>query len=201
MIQRTADLQTTDFDSYWRHNVILGEGVVEKHKSLIRLHLHRSEERAYHGESLFPIAVKRGDTKIYFHAKPYILIPRMTLTIGLTRPKADSGEIGKVIGSDVTKLQEREIGNAQAWYYPADKALVLWECYLFEPYAQKDLLKDPLFTTIWKSFETTLLKELPDTARIYTTYEPIYDRPVFTKFLISMQYRKVDKAAFVKEVK
>src|SRR5919106_139986 len=182
MIQRTADLQTTDFDSYWRHNVILGEGVVEKHKSLIRLHLHRSEERAYHGESLFPIAVKRGDTKIYFHAKPYILIPRMTLTIGLTRPKADSGEIGKVIGSDVTKLQEREIGNAQAWYYPADKYLVLWECYLFEPYAQQDLLNDALFTKVWKGFETMLLKELPNTSKLYTTYEPICDRPVYKTF-------------------
>jgi hypothetical protein len=193
--------QPYDTDPYWTHNLILGEGVVEKHKSLIRLYFHQSEERAYHGESLFPISVKRGDTKIYFHAKPYILLPQMTLTIGLTRPKADSDEIGRVIGSDVTKLQEREIGNAQAWYYPEEKALVLWECYLFEPYAQKDILKDSLFAAIWKSFETTLLKELPDTTKIYTTYEPIYERPVFTKFLTSMQYRKVDKAAFVKEVK
>jgi hypothetical protein len=72
----------------------------------------------------------------------------MTLTIGLTRPKADSDEIGRVIGSDVTKLQEREIGNAQAWYYPAEKALVLWECYLFEPYAQKDPCNDPLLDTL-----------------------------------------------------
>jgi hypothetical protein len=39
------------------------------------LRLHQSEERAYHAESLFPIAIKRGDTRTYFHAKPYILIP------------------------------------------------------------------------------------------------------------------------------
>ena len=120
--------QTTAPDPYWTHNPVIGEGDIQGHKSLIRLHLHRSEERAYHGESLFPIAVKRGDTKIYFHAKPYILIPRITLTVRLTRPKADSDEIGRVIGSDVTKLQEREIDNAQAWYYPAEKVLVLWEC-------------------------------------------------------------------------
>src|SRR5918996_6406563 len=143
---------THDTDPYWTHNPVIGEGDIQGHKSLIRLHIHRSEEQAYHAETLFPIDIKRGDTKTYFHAKPYLLIPRMTLTIGLTKPKADSDEIGRVIGSDVTKLQEREIGNAQAWYYPADNALVLWECYLFEPYAQKDLLKDPLFTTIWKSF-------------------------------------------------
>jgi hypothetical protein len=193
--------QTTAPDPYWTHNPVIGEGDVQGQNSLIRLHLHRSEERAYHGESLFPIAVKRGDTKIYFHAKPYILIPRITLTVGLTRPKADSDEIGRVIGSDVTKLQEREIGNAQAWYYPSEKALVLWECYPYEQYAKQDPRIDPLLATLWQGFETALLKELPETARIYTTYEPIYDRSVFTTFLASMQHRKVDKAAFVKEVK
>jgi len=26
----------------------------------------------------------------------------------------------------------RAAGNAQAWYYPADRVLVLWECYLYE---------------------------------------------------------------------
>jgi hypothetical protein len=192
--------QTTDTDPYWTHNVLLGEGEVEKHKSLIRLHLHRSEERAYHEESLFPISVKRGDPKIYFHAKPYILIPRMTLTVGLTRPKADSDAIGRVIGADVTKLQEREIGNAQAWYYPREKALVLWECYLFEPYAKRDPRNDPLLATLWQGFEKALLQELPDTTMIYTTYEPIYARSVYKTFLALQGYGLTKKVAFRKEV-
>jgi hypothetical protein len=192
---------TTAPDAYWTRNLVIGEGDIQGNKSLIRLHLHRSEERAYHSKSLFPITTKRGDTRTYFHAKPYILLPQMTLTIGLTKPKVDSDEIGRVIGSDVTKLQEREIGNAQAWYYPADKALVLWECYLFEPYRKADPLKDPLLATIWQGFEKTLLKELPDTAKIFTTYEPIYDRPVYVTFLAKHGYRPVEKVAFVKEVK
>jgi hypothetical protein len=192
--------QLHDTDPYWTQNLVIGEGDVQGQTSLIRLHLHRSEERAYHGESLFPIAVKRGDTKTYFHAKPYILIPRMTFTIGLTQPKAESDEIGRVIGSDVTKLQEREIGNAQAWYYPKEKALVLWECFLSEPYAQKDPQNDPLLATVWQEFEKTLLKELPDTDRIYTTYEPIYERPIYKTFLGKQGYQVIDKGAFVKEV-
>jgi hypothetical protein len=219
MPQKHSDVQTSDFDSYWTHNLVIGEGEIERHKSLIRLHMHRSEERTYHGESLFPIDIKRGDTKTYFHAKPYILIPQMTLTIlipqmtltilipqmtltiGLTKPKADSDEIGRVIGSDVKHLQEQEIGNAQAWYYPTDKALVLWECYLYEPYRKEDPRKDPLLATIWQGFEETLLKELPDTTRIYTTYEPIYDRPVYKTFLAMQGYRQIIKVAFRKEVK
>jgi hypothetical protein len=195
-----SDVQTADFDSYWTHNLVIGEGDIQGHTSLICLHLHRSEERAYYEESLFPISVKRGDTKTYFHAKPYILIPQMTITIGLTRPKADSDEIGRVIGSDVTKLQKREIGNAQAWYYPAEKTLVLWECYLHQPFRQEDLRKDALLATIWQGFEETLLKELPDADKIYTTYEPIYDRQVYKTFLAKHGYRKIDKVAFVKEV-
>jgi hypothetical protein len=190
---------TGDTDPYWTHNLVIGEGNIQGHKSLIRLHLHRSEETFHHAESLFPIPSQKG-TRSYFHAKPYILIPKMTLTIGLTRPKADSDEIGRVIGSDVSKLQELEIGNAQAWYYPEDMALVLWECYLFEPYAKKDPLKDPLLATVWQEFEKTLLKELPDTDRIYTTYEPIYTRPVYKAFLATQGYRPIEKVAFVKEV-
>src|SRR5919106_6388623 len=125
--------QPTAPDSYWTHSLVIGEEDVQGQKSLIRFHLHQSEEPyEYSIENLFPISARRGN-RTYFHAKPYILIPQMTLTIGLTRPKADSDEIGRVIGSDVKHLQEQEIGNAQAWYYPVDKALVLWECYLFEP--------------------------------------------------------------------
>jgi hypothetical protein len=189
----------TDTDPYWTHNLVIGEGDVQGHKSLIRLHLHQSEETFHHAESLFPIPSQKGN-RSYFHAKPYILIPKMTLNIGLTRPKADSDEIGRVIGSDVKNLQERELGNAQAWYYPADKVLVLWECYLFEPYAQKDLRKDQLLATVWRGFEETLLKELPDTTRMYTTYEPIYERPVYKTFLAKQGYRPIEKVAFVKEV-
>jgi hypothetical protein len=190
----------TDPDPYWTHNLILGEGDVERHKSSIRLHLHQSEETYEDSiEHLFPISARWGD-RIYFHAKPYILIPKMTLTIGLTQPQADRGEIGRVIGSDVKHLQEIEIGNAQAWYYPTDRALVIWECYLFEPYLQEDPRKDSLLSTVWQGFENVLVKELPDTAKLCTTYETVYERPVFTSFLTRMHYHKVDKVAFMKEV-
>jgi hypothetical protein len=191
---------SSQFDPYWTHNVMIGEGVVEKHKSLIRLHMHRSEETYEHSiDELFPFTTRRGN-RSYFLAKPYILLPQMTLTFGVTKPKADSDAIGRVIGSDVTKLQEREIGNAQAWYYPAEKALVLWECYLHQPYRQEDPRKDHLLTTIWQGFEKTLLKELPDTTKVYTLYEPYYDRPVYKTFLAKLGYRPIENATFVKEV-
>ncbi len=82
-------------------------------RSLIRLHLHRSEEPYYHQEDFFPIDTTRG-TRIYFHAKPYILLPKISLTIELTPPKPASAEVGKIIDSGVKELHELELGNAQA---------------------------------------------------------------------------------------
>jgi hypothetical protein len=70
--------RTNDADSYWTHNITLGEGDVQGNRSLIRLHLHKSEETFHHPKSLFPIPTQRGK-RTYFHAKPYILIPKITV--------------------------------------------------------------------------------------------------------------------------
>ncbi len=69
-------------------------------------------------------------------------------------------------------------------------------------YRQKDLLTDSLAATVWQGFEQELLKleQLRNAECIYTTYEDIYERPVWEQFLQTQGYRKVEKAAFRKEV-
>jgi hypothetical protein len=116
------------------------------------------------------------------------------------RPAKD-GAIGEVIGSDVKKLKPLEIGNAQAWFYPAENALVLWECYLTGRFRQHDdPCKEAILQTLWTGFERILLDLLPPVERIYTTYEPIYKRPVFAKFLATQGFRKQGNITFIKEV-
>src|SRR3712207_3260948 len=127
------------------------------------------------------------------------LFPYTTLFRSSPTPR-DDGAIGNVLNTDVTKLKPLEIGNAQAWYYPAEKALVLWECFLEEPYSQQDILDDHLQTTVWTNFERVLLEQVPDTTRIYTTYEPIYERPVYEAFLTAQGYQQCGRVAFVKEI-
>ena len=188
-----------ELDSYWNTNKVLGDGIIDGERALIRLKLHHSQERYFHREELFPIATPSG-TRTYFHAKPYILIPDMTLTFAPYRHPAPDGSIGKVINTDVTKLKPRDIGNAQAWYYPTEKALVLWECFLEAPYRQKDPRADKLHTFLWQGFEQTLRHQLPDVTRIYTTFEPLYEWPAFTQFLESQGYHPSGPVAFVKEV-
>ena len=72
---------------------------------------------------------------------------------------------------------------------------------LHQPYRQQDVRTDSLIATVWQGFEKLLLAQLPDTERIYTTYEDIYERLVWDEFLKTQGYRKVEKVAFVKEMK
>ena len=187
------------------HRAIIGEAdvpTIQSERCLIRLKLTKSDEvYRHHKELLVPLSNHAG-RRIYVSAKSYILIPKITLTFVSIPPQVDSNAIGRVIDSDVKQLQELEIGTAQAWYYPAEKALVLWECYLHQRYRQQDLLTDALAATIWHGFEQELLKleAVRKAERIYTTYEDIYERPVWEQFLAAQGYRKVEQVAFVKEV-
>ncbi len=193
---------TQDIDTYWNFNKVIGEGTIEGTHSLISLKLHRSEEKYDKPplHELFSLSSRRG-TRIYFHAKPYILIPDMTLTFAAYPKPAPGGAIGEVISTDVTKLKVREIGTAQAWYYPAENALVLWECFLEAPYrTAAHPAEDALLTLLWQGFEQTLQKQLPDVSRIYTTFEPIYERPAYTQFLATQGYQQCGPVSFVKEV-
>ncbi len=187
------------------HRAIIGEAdvpMIQPERCLIWLKLTKSAEKYRNRkELLFPLTSRAG-RRIYVSAKPYIPVPKMTLTFVSTPPQADSNAIGRVTESDVKQLQELEIGTAQAWYYPAEKALVLWECFVHQRYSQQDLRTDSLAATVWHGFEQELLKfeELRDAERIYTTYEDIYERPVWEQFLQAQGYRKVETVAFVKEV-
>jgi hypothetical protein len=107
--------QQQEIDTYWNYNEVIGEGDIESKPVLIRMRLHRSTEKYFDDDTLIKLSTHKGE-RIYFHAKPYILIPDMTLTFALSRQPAPDGAIGEVIGADVKKLKPLEIGNAQAWY-------------------------------------------------------------------------------------
>jgi hypothetical protein len=53
---------------------------------------------------------------------------------------------------------------------------------------------------LWQGWERWLLSRSPGAARIVTTWEDLYDRPVWQAFLESQGYRSVAPAAFIKEV-
>ena len=86
-----------------------------------------------------------------------------------------------------------QIGNAQAWYYPADRTIVLWECYLHKFARDHSLLEDPNMKHMWKSFEHFLIEQFPGATQIATPFsDPIADSiEEYQTFLRSLGYQKV----------
>ena len=97
--------------------------------------VHTIDERYFDGSHEIISLTHRHGQRTYVMMHPYVLEPKLTLTVGLySKPKhyADQeSSIGEVIGSNLhlRDFEEAQVGNAQAWYYPADKTIVLWECY------------------------------------------------------------------------
>ena len=113
------------------------------------------------------------------------------------KPEED-GAIGEVIGSQWEGMRHREIGNCQGWYYKEDDVLILWECYLHEPYRYINPLEDRLLRLIWERFEGFLLR-LSGAHQLYTpSWEPIYEDSLWQEFLTSLGYQKSNKMSFMK---
>src|SRR5215210_8772933 len=89
-------------DEYWTEDVAIGDGVFYQHAHTLRLKLHQSSERfdVSRDRELVPLAHPRG-SRLYFLAKPYILLPDITLSINLYpyATPADQGAIGEVASS------------------------------------------------------------------------------------------------------
>jgi hypothetical protein len=188
---------------YWQRRLALGEALLHGEKTPLYMKLHTSKERysALDREELVPLSTPTGE-RLYVHGKPYLRSPDIRLTVVLRHQTIERGEIGQVVSAQQQGFREREIGQAQAWYYPADKLLVLWECYLFDSYQQtKDPREDAMLTTVWTGFEQVLANHLPATSRIVTpAWEDIYDREQWQAFLGLRGYTLIGPQVMQKEL-
>jgi hypothetical protein len=175
-----------EVDPYWSEDVLLGEVALPDGPTLVRLRLHQSEE-PYHGRNiaeLVPLSQPTG-TRTYVHAQPYVLVPEITLSVGLSPTPQETGVIGEVVDSTWKGMRHVEIGQAQAWYYPVDRLLVLWECYLLDRWRLDDPLHDPALAALWEGFEGQLLARFPATERIATPSWEDLVRPGLTQRIVA----------------
>lgn len=183
-------------DPYWSHDAEIGLAPFDGEVRGVRLKLHESHERYTEGRELVPVA-GRGE-RVYYHARPYILLPDITLTARLS---GATGSIGKVLSGEYTGVRTQEIGNCQGWYYPADRTLVLWECLLGDRYRHEEPIRDEALRVLWEGFERCLLKRVPDARRIITpNWEPEYEQGAWQRFLGERGYAPVAQEAYGKEV-
>lgn len=205
--------QPTPIDDYWTHDTHLFAGVFryysrDKSKPQpVRARIHISEEHYYNSlvSEIIPLKSREGKRQ-YIMMQPYILRPQVYLTIGMyQKPKhyADQDDaIGEVVSTQVKETRQEQIGNSQVWYYPAEKTLVLWECFLESFVRDTPLLNDPNMKQLWTGFEEWLLKQFPQAVTIATPFsDPLFETQDYQQFLRSLGYEQGDKAAFIKLIK
>jgi hypothetical protein len=154
------ELFTTQFPSYY----------TKPQKVWGRFH---TSEETYIGTAseIIPLQHKKGKS-MYVMMHPYVLEPKLTFTVGLynkSKHYADQeSAIGEVISSNHEGFQDVQVGNAQAWYYHAEKTIVLWECFFNERFRQHSLPIDKSMQNLWQSFERYLVKKFPKATNLAT---------------------------------
>ncbi len=169
--------------------------------------IHLSEERYSWGyNEIIPLSEKAG-VRRYVNMHPYILEPELFMTVGMyPKPKhyVDQDEaIGEVLSTQAKGMRQNQVGNAQAWYYPQDKVIVLWECFLDSQIRNiKSLPDDMYMPKLWKSFEHWLSQQFPEANRIVTPFNDPIAKTIeeYQTFLRSLGYTPVAQAAFGKDI-
>jgi hypothetical protein len=138
-------------DPYWTHDTLLFDGtfrLFRNQKQHVRGKIHVVGEPYdfnSFGHSLERSSLKNPQGKrVYVFMRPYIEQPNLVMSFAV-QPKHyhDAGTIlGKTTGTQVEGFRHHEIGNAQAWYYPEDRVLVLWECFLDDLTRDRPLRED-----------------------------------------------------------
>ena len=147
----------------------LCDSIIQESLYTVRMRIHKQTEK-YYGDELVPLSHKRGE-KVYLQAQLYILVPQFIITAVLDTQsdQFESNIIGHTVSSDWSGMTHQQIATAQAWYYPEDKLLVLWEIVLSNIYHQNISPNDnQILLNLWKAFEAFLQKEFTQTTRIIT---------------------------------
>jgi hypothetical protein len=95
-----------------------------------------------------------------------------------------------------------QVGNAQAWYYHADKTSVLWGCFFDGRFRRYPLSEDTTMQPLWKGFEHWLVKQFPQAITLATPFnDPIAESiEAYQSFLKSLGYSPIADAAFGKKI-
>jgi hypothetical protein len=200
-------------DPFWTHDTFLFDGTFHYYRDKqqpVRGKLHVSGERYDFNE--FGHSLERGLLKtaqgkrIYMLMHPYIIVPNVVMSVALhPRPKqyVDAFEaIGHVTKTKLEGYRDIKIGNAQAWYYPEDNSIVLWECFLDSYVRDAPLGEDKNMLLLWTGFEHWLLDRYPEAKMIVTPWmDPLWQAKEYQTFLRRQGYTRGEPGTFMKLLK
>jgi len=99
-------------------------------------------------------------------------------------------------------FRKTQVGSAQAWYYPADKTIVLWECFFDGRFHKHPFATDTNMQQLWQSFERYLVQKFPQASTLATPFnDPIAESiDEYHAFLKSLGYSPLVQGAFGKRI-
>jgi hypothetical protein len=119
-------------DDFWSEHVPFFTGQLPSYYTKpqkIWGRFHTSDDQYLCGDhEIVPLTHRRG-TRTYVMMQPYVLEPKLTLTVGLYKKPKQYADQENAIGETVGPLKhdgfrEAQVGNAQAWYYHEDRTIV-----------------------------------------------------------------------------
>lgn len=210
-LDHTLSHHTQEPDDYWTTDVAIGTVHLWDRDWMLRLQAHVGEETWYRSikdHELIPLKERRG-TRTYVMAKPYLLEPAYAIGIALHDQPGPGDVIGHVSQTEWVGMRRRHIGAAQGWYYPTERAIILWECFL-DRHATRFVrtvrgaehdVRDANLGLLWRGFERFLLGQFPDATQLVTTHtDPLYPTEDYQAFLRDQGYTPLRPGAFAKEV-
>jgi hypothetical protein len=209
-MDRTAYFSVEHNDGYYTQDAPLFVGKFPHYQNeprMIQGKLYVSDERYYTSlvSEIVPLQRREGN-QYYVHMKPYVLEPQLFMNVGMyPKPKqyADQPEaIGEVLKTEVRGMRQHELGNAQAWYYPEEKTIVVWECLFERGFRKHPFSTDMNMQGLWKAFENWLIKQFPKATKIATPFnDPIAESiEEYQTFLKLLGYHPIAEAAFGKKL-
>jgi hypothetical protein len=150
---------------FWHLDEELGELELRERPSgpdiyTVRLKAHTATGPYLANQQLYRL--QHDGTQHELSGKAYILVPDVTLTVGLFPSPQSSGAIGTVTESAWQGMRHHDIANLRGLYYAEDHAIGIWEV---DAWGRLD---EFTHGRLWQLFEAFLLHRFPQAQRMYS---------------------------------
>lgn len=196
--------QQRGLNTYWTEDVGLFAGTFRQthgEPRIVRAWVPRGAE-AYWLDAvdreIVSVAALVG-TRTSIHLQSSLIMPDIRLTVAFRAGPQLDGAIGEVVDGEERDGRRPPIGTMQAWYYPVDGTVLIWEAFLASFARDTPIGKDANMRRLWLRVEDSLITRFPVATRLVNLLRPL--KTVHLTCLLSLvspfcsQYCKIGKVS------
>jgi len=176
-------------EPFWHLDEALGELELKERPSgpdryTVRLKARTGTSRYRPQSEIYPLT--HAGTEHEISGRAYILVPDITLTVGLFPTPQPSGAIGTVTSSEWQGMRHHDIASVRGLCFEQDRALAIWEV---DTWGRLD---EVAHGRLWHLFERFMSTRYPAATRIFADDAEPGDNTVRNRaFLGSLGYAPV----------